>query len=64
MGSAGSSSSTISGTDSEQRVRPARRSVAFGTPSVLAYTPARPAEEEAAAVADETPLWSNAGQLP
>jgi hypothetical protein len=62
MGSADSSSSAISSADSEQRVRPARRSVAFGTPSVLAYTPARPGEEEAALCADETPLWSNAGQ--
>eukprot|EP00775_Hariotina_reticulata_P008303 gene8303-8488_t len=36
-----------------------RRSVAFGTPSVLSYSPA-----VAAAPADGTPLWSNAGHTP
>lgn len=66
IGSAGSIS-TVSSADSEQcvaRVKPARRSVAFGTPSVLAYTPAQPGQEAAEADGDDgrTPLWSNAGQ--
>ncbi|KAF6265624.1 hypothetical protein COO60DRAFT_1456975 [Scenedesmus sp. NREL 46B-D3] len=39
-----------------------RRSVAFGTPCVLAYTPASPAI--GAAQQDTTPLWSNAGHTP
>jgi hypothetical protein len=65
LGSAGSIS-TAGSADSEQcaaRVRPARRSVAFGTPSVLAYTPAQSRHHAAYAEGDDgrTPLWSNAG---
>jgi hypothetical protein len=65
LGSAGSTS-TAGSADSEQcaaRVRPARRSVAFGTPSVLAYTPAQSGHDAAYADGDDsrTPLWSNAG---
>lgn len=63
MGSAGSTS-IVSSADSEQRVRPGRRSVAFGTPSVLAYTPERSVEDEGGLCAEETPLWSNAGEAP
>lgn len=65
LGSAGSTS-TAGSADSEQcaaRVRPARRNVAFGTPSVLAYTPAQSGQGAADAEGDDgrTPLWSNAG---
>lgn len=38
-----------------------RRSVAFGTPSMLTYTPARPLADPEPQP-DATPLWSNAGQ--
>ena len=66
--SAGSTSTAASSGGSEQfvgRVRPARRSVAFGTPSVPSYTPAGPstaAVEGDGDNTDKTPLWSNAGE--
>lgn len=64
---ASSSTSTADSADSEQcarRLRPARRSVAFGTPCVLAYTPAGPVLEadEGDGAEGRTPLWSNAGE--
>jgi hypothetical protein len=62
------SAATSSSAGSEQcvaRLGPGRRSVAFGTPSVLTYTPVLPAKgsEEIGHVDEGTPLWSNAGVL-
>lgn len=60
------SAATSSSAGSEQcvaRLGPGRRSVAFGTPSVLTYTPALPGKGSEEIVHDDegTPLWSNAG---